>query len=35
VINIGVKAVELLANGPAPHWIPGGRPESPAARPVP
>jgi hypothetical protein len=35
VINIGVKAVELLANGPAPHWNPGGRPESPAARPVP
>jgi len=35
VINIGVKAVELLANGPAPHWNPGGQPESPAARPVP
>ena len=35
VINIGVKAVELLANGPAPHWNSGGRPDSPAARPVP
>ncbi len=26
VINIGVKAVALLANGPAPHWNPGGKP---------
>lgn len=26
VINIGVKAVALLANGPAPTWNPGGRP---------
>jgi len=26
VINIGVKAVGLLANGPAPHWNPGGKP---------
>ena len=34
VINIGVKAVELLANGPAPHWNPGGQPANPA-RPVP
>jgi hypothetical protein len=33
VINIGVKAVELLANGPAPHWNPGGRPDEPA-RPI-
>jgi len=26
VINIGVKAVGLLANGPAPVWNPGGKP---------
>ena len=26
VINIGVKAVGLLANGPAPRWNPGGKP---------
>jgi hypothetical protein len=26
VINIGVKAVGLLANGPAPQWNPGGKP---------
>jgi hypothetical protein len=26
VINMGVKAVGLLANGPAPHWNPGGKP---------
>lgn len=26
VINAGVNAVELLANGPAPRWNPGGRP---------
>jgi hypothetical protein len=26
VINIGVKAVDLLANGPAPTWHPGGKP---------
>ena len=26
VINIGVKAVGLLANGPAPHWNAGGKP---------
>jgi len=26
VINIGVKAVGLLGNGPAPHWNPGGKP---------
>lgn len=35
VINIGVKAVSLLANGPAPHWNPGGQPQNPAARPTP
>jgi hypothetical protein len=34
VINIGVKAVEMLANGPAPHWNPGGQPTAPAARPI-
>jgi len=34
VINIGVKAVELLANGPAPHWNPGGQPVAPPARPA-
>ena len=33
VINIAVKAVELLANGPAPRWNPGGQPANPAARP--
>jgi hypothetical protein len=26
VINIGVKAVGMLANGPAPHWNAGGKP---------
>ncbi len=26
VINVGVKAVGLLANGPAPTWNPGGKP---------
>jgi hypothetical protein len=26
VINAGAKAVEILANGPAPQWKPGGRP---------
>jgi hypothetical protein len=26
VINIGAKAVDLLANGPAPTWHPGGKP---------
>jgi Peptidase family M28 len=26
VINAAVRAVELLANGPAPHWNPNGRP---------
>jgi hypothetical protein len=26
VINIGVRAVSLLANGPAPAWKPGGKP---------
>jgi hypothetical protein len=30
VINVGVKAVDLLANGPVPHWNPGGQPEAPA-----
>lgn len=35
VINIGVKAVSLLANGPAPHWNPAGQPQNPAARPTP
>ena len=30
VINIGVKAVDLLANGPVPHWNPGGQPQAPA-----
>jgi hypothetical protein len=34
VINIGVKAVELLANGPAPRWNPGGQPGNPPGRPV-
>jgi hypothetical protein len=33
VINIGVKAVELLANGRAPHWNPGGQPIA-SARPA-
>ena len=33
VINIGVKAVALLANGPPPHWNPGGQPPNPPARP--
>jgi hypothetical protein len=32
VINVGVKAVDLLANGPVPHWNPGGQPQQ-AARP--
>ena len=26
VINAGVRAVELLADGPRPHWNPNGRP---------
>lgn len=26
VINAGARAVELLANGPAPQWKPGGKP---------
>jgi Zn-dependent M28 family amino/carboxypeptidase len=26
VINVGVKAVDLLANGPVPHWNAGGKP---------
>jgi Zn-dependent M28 family amino/carboxypeptidase len=26
VINAAVRAVELLANGPRPHWNPNGRP---------
>jgi hypothetical protein len=30
VINIAVKAVDLLANGVAPHWNPGGQPQAPA-----
>jgi len=30
VINIAVKAVDLLANGPIPHWNPGGQPQAPA-----
>ena len=30
VINIAVKAVDMLANGPVPHWNPGGQPQSPA-----
>jgi Zn-dependent M28 family amino/carboxypeptidase len=34
VINIGVKAIELLANGQAPHWNPGGQPSNPPARPA-
>jgi hypothetical protein len=34
VINIGVKAVELLANGRAPHWNPDGQPSKPPARPA-
>jgi len=34
VINIGVRAVELLANGPAPHWNPGGQPAGRPDRPV-
>ena len=32
VINVGVKAVDLLANGPVPHWNPGGQPQA-SARP--
>jgi len=28
VINVGVKAVDLLANGPVPHWNPGGQPQA-------
>jgi hypothetical protein len=34
VINIAVKAVDLLANGLAPHWNPGGQPTNPQARPT-
>ena len=30
VINIGVKAVDMLANGHAPRWNPGGQPNTPA-----
>jgi len=30
VINIAVKAVDLLANGAIPHWNPGGQPQTPA-----
>ncbi|HEY4303436.1 MAG TPA: M20/M25/M40 family metallo-hydrolase [Gemmatimonadaceae bacterium] len=26
VINVGIKAVGLLGNGPAPHWNEGGKP---------
>jgi hypothetical protein len=26
VIDAAVKAVDLLANGPAPKWNPGGKP---------
>jgi hypothetical protein len=34
VINIAVKAVDLLANGQAPHWNPGGQPANSPARPA-
>ena len=30
VINIAVKAVDLLANGAVPRWNPGGQPQAPA-----
>jgi len=33
VINATARAALLLATGPAPTWLPGGRPEAPAARP--
>ena len=33
VINATARAAQLLANGPVPAWLPGGRPEAPAARP--
>jgi hypothetical protein len=32
VINAGVGAVSLLANGQAPKWNPGGQPTTPPAR---
>ena len=35
VINIAVKAVEMLANGPAPRWNPGGQPTDRARPAVP
>ena len=30
VIDAGLRAVRMLADGPAPRWNPGGRPERPA-----
>jgi hypothetical protein len=33
VINATARAAELLANGPVPTWLPGGRPAAPAPRP--
>jgi len=32
VINAAARAVRLLADGPAPQWAPGGRPEEQAPR---
>ncbi len=33
VIGATARALRLLADGPAPTWHPGGKPEAPAARP--
>jgi len=33
VIRATARALRLLADGPAPTWHPGGRPDAPAARP--
>ncbi|MEP6731558.1 MAG: M20/M25/M40 family metallo-hydrolase [bacterium] len=34
VIRAGAAATRLLADGPAPKWNPGGRPEQPAPQPT-
>jgi len=33
VINIGIHAIRMLADGPAPVWLPGGRPKMPDTKP--
>jgi Zn-dependent M28 family amino/carboxypeptidase len=33
VINATARAARLLADGPAPQWVPGGQPAPPQARP--